>query len=209
MKFTTGVLTSPWFFVPTSILVMVGATICYVAYGVLQESRMASMSLFTAILQRAIIDQDPNNNSLSLITDQVKYNQAVTQISSISHVDFIDWPGDCSLHLDLSELNPLQVPGSIQIDADLSNPKVIVFFYGPVPDLSPYLDLANQDILLSPRPKNLSELSLKQFESLTWVEVNDQRPQLKAITNDGLKSINWRGRQCGTYSYVIFEGAPS
>ena len=206
MKRLASIIRSPWFFVPMLILGAVSAFIGYVAYGVWQESRTASMSLFPAIVQRAIVDQGWKERTLSRLEGMAGYHQLGNQFASIPEGFLADWPGDCSLSLNLVDLDPYSVPGTFQANLDLSMPKVLVFFYGPVPDVSPYLDLDNQDKLLASRPENLRELATSEFEALTWVDVNDHRPWLGALTERGRKSISWRGEQCEGYSYIIFEG---
>jgi hypothetical protein len=189
-----------------SILGAVCAFIGYVVYGVWQESRMASMSLFPAIVQRAIVDQGGQERTLSRLEDMAGYHQLGNQFASIPEGFLADWPGDCSLPLNLMDLDPYSVPGTFQVNLDFSLPKVIVFFYGPVPDVSPYLDLENQDNLLARRPSNFRELPSSQLEWLTWVDVNEQEWALKALTNKGRIQISWRGEKCERYSYIIFEG---
>ena len=206
MKWLVNLIRSPWFFVPMSILSAVSAFIGYVVYGVWQESRMASMSLFPAVVHRAIVDQGGQERTLSRLEDMAGYHQLGNQFTSMPEGFLANWPGDCSLSLNFVDMDPYRVPGTFQANLDMSIPKVIVFFYGPVPDVSPYLDLGNQDELLVRRPSNFRELPSSQLEWLTWIDVNDHRPWLRALTNQGRDAIHWRGEQCETYSYIIFEG---
>lgn len=189
-----------------SLLGAIGAFLADVIYGVYQESRMASMSFFPAVVQRAIVDQDGRERTLSRLEDTAGYHKLGNQFSSMPEGFLADWPGDCSLSLNFVDLDPYSVPGTFQTNLDMSMPKVIVFFYGSIPNVSPYLDYLNQNKLLTSRPENLRELSTSEFEALNWVDMSDQRPWLRALTEGGRKSISWRGEQCGGYSYIIFQG---
>ncbi len=206
MKNLASIICSPWFFVPMSILGAIGAFLVYIIYGLYQESRMASIALFPAIVQRAIVDQGEDGLSLVRLGDITGYRQLGHQFSNIPDEYLYDWPGDCTLPLNFKSLDPYSVPGTYQANLDTKKPKVIIFFYGPVPDVSPYLDLNNQDRLLTRRPSNYRELPSSQLEWLTWIDIGDHRPWLNALTDGGRNSIRWRGEQCDGYSYIIFEG---
>ena len=207
MIFFIRVLRYPWFLMALSIATISISFVGYVSYGVYQESRSASLQVFSAIVQRAILERGGEKQSFSHLENHSEYDQINAQMANIGEGRLHKWQGDCSLALNLSRLDPLYVPGTFQANVDSGRPKVIVFFYGPVPDISPYLMPENQSELLAPRPKDARALSAAEFAELTWVDINDHRATMAAVTNKWSTEIVWRGEQCETYSYVIFEGA--
>lgn len=207
MIFFIRVLRYPWFLMALSIATVSISFVGYVSYGVYQEGRSSSLFVFSAIVQRAILESGGEKQSFSRLESLSEYDQINSQMANIGDSTLHNWQGDCSLALNLSRLDPLYVPGTFQETVDSGRPKVIVFFYGPVPDISPYLRPENQSELLAPSPKDVRVLSSAEFEELTWVDLNDHRATMAAVTNKWSTEIVWRGEQCETYSYVIFEGA--
>ncbi len=201
------VLRYPWSLMALSISTVFLSFAGYVSYGIYQESRSASLLVFSAIVQRAISESSGRKQSISYLENLTEYNQINSQMAHIDQITLHNWQGDCSLALNLSRLDPLYVPGTFQENVDFGRPKVIVFFYGPVPDISPYLRPENQSELLAPRPEDTRFLSAAEFAELTWVDINDHRATMAAVSDKWSTEIVWRGEQCQTYSYVIFEGA--
>lgn len=164
------------------------------------------MHSFSAIVQRAIVDQSQGTQSFARLERLDEYALLTASFRDLEEDEILTWKGDCSLPLDLRNLDPAKEPGTLLATIDLAKPKVAVFFRGRVPDVSPYLNSENWDALLAPRPENFKSLSTDEFLKLTSIEVNDHRFWMKALTSQGRKIISWRGNECEGYSYIIFEG---
>lgn len=202
------IIFSPWFLVPAFIMALVVVFLFLILYGVGNDSRRGSLSIFSVIVQRAVNDQFSTAAGPEHIHTKAEYLRAGKSVGEIPLEILKNWPGDCTLDIDLSRLSPKFDKGAFSRILNINTPKVIVFFYGPVPNVSRYLDPKNQDELLSDRPEEFRGLAPKGYEGkiTAWFST-DQRLLFSAAIGDEDKWIAWRGGECPLYSYIIFQGA--
>jgi hypothetical protein len=206
MKLLLNIIKSPWLWGPISIVtVAIIGFFAILIYGAFEHGRSAQLDTFPAIVHRAVVDQGEEGRRLTHLEDLSGYQEMGRQFANLPKGFLEDWGGDCSLPLNFVGLDPYRVPGTFTAKLSLYRTKVIVFFFGPVPDVTAYLDPANAERLLSSRMEHLRTLPFDQYEKLrpqfTWVD-----GRLMQVVNSDREVISWRGEQCETYSYIIFEG---
>lgn len=180
-----------------------------IMFGVVQEADRASFDFYPAIVQRALIDQVKEGSNPRHLTDSTNYTRAQAQLfEEISKVKDKSntWLAECSLKVDLSKIDPLQVPGVVWMVLNKRAPKVAVFFYGNVPEIQPYLDPLNADRFLGSRHVPFDSVSMKEYDSLNTYVSSNQIPWLERNLKSAGGSISAFGKNCGQYSYIYFEG---
>ena len=182
-----------------SMIIVAMLVVYWIYLGLAQEAKASSSyRLFGGVVERAISSQFASPRSPSIPVRLENYRQAQEEVreivSAASDLNTLGCVFDLFQELPSSNFEELV----FEVSVNNNDRAMLVIFGTPLPDIEPYFDPRNADLLLAP---------LDNSTSISSIAGRDLRRDFLILFGESPgESFYWRGQNCVGYSYFVFEG---